>query len=130
MTIEFKNTIKNELYRAFSHFGEPDQEILDEKVEIEMDNLMSFMGTSDPDVIQTDKGELTGYLVDIAVSSGLVDNERVVLQMVVGDNTIDYIINSYIVVKTDDWQPGDRFTVENEHNKLVNLEDVKPSTFY
>lgn len=129
MTIELKNKIKNELYRAFTYCGEDDADILDERVENELDTLMCFMAGSDPDIILTDNGELTGYLVDIAVANGATEDDVVALQMLITKNSIRYIINSYTAVKPDGWLPGDRKRIENEHNRVVNLEEVDVSIF-
>jgi hypothetical protein len=129
MTNELKNQIRNELHKAFAYCGETDAVILNNRVEDELETLMCFMVGSNPDVVQTDKGELTGYLVNIAVGSGKSNGEIVALQMIVAKNEIYYILHSHITVKPDGWKPGDKKMIENESNRVVELTDIDAATF-
>jgi hypothetical protein len=129
MTNELKNKIKNELYKAFAHCGETENEILADKVENELDTLLCVMAGTDPQTIQTDNGALIGYIVDIAVTDGPAKDEVVTLQMVIAKNDIKYIINSYTVIKSEAWEPGDKIQIENELNRVVKLTDVDPVIF-
>jgi hypothetical protein len=128
MTTELKNKIKAELHKAFTHCGETDANILNDKVEAELDTLMCLMAGVDPEVVHTDVGDLTGYLVDIAVAS---KNGRdvVALQMIVTRDDLRYIINSYTMVKPEGWTPDDDLVIENECNRVVTLNDVDAAMF-
>ena len=90
---------------------------------------MCVMAGSDPVTIQTDKGDMTGYLVNITVGSGAAKDEIVALDMVVTKDNIHYVINSYIATKPDGWKTGDKQIINNESNRVVALVDVDPATF-
>lgn len=130
MNVELKNKIRDELNRAFTHCGEADAEVLNEKVENELETLTCFMVGSDPNVIHTDKGEMTGYVVNIAVGSGAAKGEIVALEMIVTKNEIVYVIHSHTSIKPDGRKPGDRKMITNESNRVVELTDVNPAIFY
>lgn len=130
MTVELKNKIKNELNRAFSYMGEIDHETLDEKVESELDTLMCLMVGSEPDVIHTITGDITGYIVDIATTADNATNNIIALQMVITKDSICYVLNSYTATRPDGWEPGDAHNICNELNRIVNLDDIDPTMFY
>jgi hypothetical protein len=108
--------------KAFAYCGETDNAAIDERVDTELDTLMCLMAGSTPEVIVTDKGTVTGYVIDIAVTNGATNNEIVALRMVVGEDDINYVINSYTTT-------GDDFVIKNEHNRLVCLEEVNADIF-
>jgi hypothetical protein len=129
MTNIIIDRIRSELRNAFSHCGETDPIVLDEKVENALDTLMCFMASSDPEVVHTDKGDLTGYVTDLAVTSGGTENTTVALQMIVTKDAIHYLMNSYESNKLDDWNEGDPIPVENEINRLVELDEIDVAIF-
>ena len=129
MTTNMKNKIRNELNKAFAHFGETNSDILNEKVENELDTLACFMAGSDPETVCTDQGDFTGYLINIEVANGANTNEVVALQMLVAENDIYYIMHSFTAVKPEGWKPGDRKLITNQANYLVALDDVDPAIF-
>ena len=129
MTEEFKIEIKKELHRAFTHLGETDEEMINERIDDEIETLMCFMAGSAPVHVDTDQGRIIGYLIDLAVTTGALNDDVVALQMVVAHNKLHYVINSYTVIKPEGWQYGDDFETANETNKLVSLYDVNPQMF-
>lgn len=129
MTAEMKNKIRNELNNAYVHMGETDVEYLNEKVEEDLETLMCFMAGSDPVAINTDKGELVGYVVNVAVGASETKDQVVALNMIITKTNICYVINSYIATKPAEWKPGNKKMISNESNRIVELADVDPAIF-
>jgi hypothetical protein len=128
MTTEMNTKIKTAMVKAYTYLGETDAEFIAEKVDNELDTLNCLMIGADPNVVHTNVGDLTGYLVDIAVASA--DGVNVTaLQLLVAEHDVHYIVNTYTLVKSEDWTPDDDLCIENESNRVVDLSEVDVSVF-
>ena len=127
MIAELNNKIKVAMIAAYAHLGETDAEFVTEKIDNELDTLNSLMVGSIPDVIHTDVGDLTGYLVDIAIAA---DGDNVTaLQLLVTDSDVHYIMNTYTLSNPESQNADDVVIVENEQNRVISLDSIDVSLF-
>ena len=129
MSNELKNKIKNELNKALVFFGETDEEILNERIENDVDTLMCVMASSDPEEINTKNGALVGYPIDVVANYNDQTSRMTIVQLVVTKDNLCYVLNSYDVEKPEGWTPDGNVQYKNEESLIVSLEMINTKLF-
>ena len=123
-------TIRNKLRKAYKHFGETDAEIVEEKVEEQIQLMKCLKAAEMPDTIQTNMGPMTGYIVDIVSNMSQEDNKVYAVQLILTiDSKLYYLFNSYEIVRKDSWTSVEDEEYLNETYKIVELENVPKELF-
>ena len=143
MKTELKVKVENELKRAYAHFGEYDDELMQERATEEVETLACRIAGTAPKTINVDGEMLVGYAIDVELAAYVPEKtenvirngksctrEQVkVLELVVTKTDLVYVVHTYDTYKPDGWMFGDDFECDNETYKRVELEDIDVLSF-